>query len=63
VDIYAMAFIRYKQIGNNEYAYLVEAYWDSNLKKYRQRTTYLGIVVNREKGLYRLPRKVKMEMN
>ncbi len=55
-----MAFIRYRQVGNNEYAYSVEAYWDSKLKKSRQRTTYLGIVVDKQKGTYRLPRKEKM---
>ena len=52
-----MAFIRYRKIGNNEYAYSVQAYWDSTLKKSRQKTTYLGIVVDKDKGIYKNPRK------
>lgn len=52
-----MSFMRYRAIGNNEYAYSVEAYWDSQLKKSRQKTTYLGIVIDKDKGIYKRPRK------
>jgi hypothetical protein len=58
-----MAFKRYRIIGNNEYACSVEAYWDSKLKKSRQRSTYLGVVVDIDKGIYKRPGKKKMEKN
>ena len=54
-----MAFKRYRIIGNNEYAYSVEAYWDSKLKKSVQRSRYLGVVLYKDKGIYKRPRKDK----
>ena len=48
-----MSFIRYKKFGNKEYAYEVTAYWDSQKKKSRQKSKYLGIVVDKEKGIYK----------
>lgn len=43
-----MAFIRYKQRGQKWYVYQVENIWDKNLKKYFQRSNYLGVA--QEKG-------------
>lgn len=48
-----MSFIRYKRFGNKEYAYEITAYWDPVEKKPRQRTRYLGLVLDKEKGIYR----------
>lgn len=50
-------FIRYKKIGNATYAYEVKAYWDPKLGKPKQKTRYLGKVVDEkekkiEKVLY-----------
>ena len=42
-------FIRYRKIGNATYAYEVKAYWDPKLKKPRQKTRYLGKVVDEKK--------------
>ncbi len=48
-----MSFIRYKTINGKEYAYEVTSYWDRNTKKPKEVNKYLGIVVDREKGIYR----------
>lgn len=45
-----MVFVRYKKTKQAKYAYEVEAYWDPKLKKPRQRTRYLGKVVDEKKG-------------
>jgi len=42
-------FTRYKKIGNATYAYQVKAYWDPKLGKPRQKTRYLGKVVDEKK--------------
>jgi len=39
-----MSFIRYKTVKGRIYAYEVTAYWDTELKKSRQKSEYLGIV-------------------
>ena len=56
-----MGFIRYKQFGNKEYAYEITAYWDPKLKKPRQKSKYLGVVIDKEKGeIYVISRFCKM---
>lgn len=47
-----MAFIRYKKFGRQEYAYEVRAVWDKQEKKYRQKTVYKGVVVDKEKKIF-----------
>jgi len=42
-------FIRYRKIGNATYAYEVKAYWDPKLRKPKQKTRYLGKVVDEKK--------------
>lgn len=42
-------FIRYKKIGKSTYAYEVRAYWDPKTGKPRQKTRYLGKVLDEEK--------------
>lgn len=39
-----MSFIRYKKIGNKSYGYEITSYWDSDIKKSRQRSKYLGVL-------------------
>lgn len=46
-----MSFIRYKRFGNQEYAYEVTSFWDAEKKKPRQKTKYLGVVIDKEKGI------------
>lgn len=47
-----MTFIRYKKFGRQEYAYEVEAYWDPKTKKPCQKTKYLGVVIDKRKGVF-----------
>ena len=56
-----MSFIRYKKIGNKEYAYEVIPYWDSSAKKPRQKTKYLGVVIDKEKKIFGRPREKARE--
>ena len=56
-----MSFIRYKRFGNKEYAYEVETYWDPEAKRPRQKTKYLGVVVDKEKKIFERPRQKPRE--
>ena len=56
-----MTFIRYKKFGRLEYAYEITAYWDSKTKKPKQKSRYLGIVKDKEKGLYEKKWQTRME--
>ncbi len=47
-----MTFIRYQRYGNQEYAYEVTSYWDKDKQMSRQKTKYLGIVVDKEKRVF-----------
>jgi len=47
-----MSYIRYKKFGNKEYAYEITSYWDSVKKKPRQKSKYLGIVVDKKKEIF-----------
>jgi transposase len=47
-----MSFIRFKKFGNQEYAYEIETIWDKKNKKPKQKSKYLGIVVDKEKKLF-----------
>jgi len=47
-----MAFIRYKQRGERWYVYQVSNIWDKTLKKYVQKSTYLG-AASEKGGEYR----------
>lgn len=49
-----MATIRYKKRFNKWYVYQLHQYWDKQLKKPRQRTTYLG-VADQKGGPYTKP--------
>ncbi len=56
-----MTFIRYQKYGNQEYAYEITSYWDKNKQMSRQKTKYLGIVVDKENKIFekRLRNKLK----
>ena len=54
-----MSYIRYKTFGNKEYACEVTSYWDKEMKRSRQKTLYLGQVVDKDAGEFkRLEKKV-----
>lgn len=55
-----LSFIRYKEFGKKEYAYEVISYWDKSIKKPRQKTRYLGIVVDKGKNIFEKPLKEKI---
>lgn len=52
-----MTFIRYKKFGRREYAYEVKTYWNKETKKPRQKNRYLGVVIDKDKKLFRMKRK------
>jgi transposase len=56
-----MAFIRYKKIGNKEYAYEITAYWDKEQKKSRQHPKYLGVVIDKEAKIFKKKEKKQIE--
>ena len=56
-----MAFIRYKRFGELEYAYEITAYWDSKIKRSRQKSRYLGIVVDNKNGIFEKKWQTKIE--
>lgn len=56
-----MSFIRYKKFGNIEYAYEITAYWDSEKKKSRQHSKYLGIVVDKEAKIFKKKERKQLE--
>ncbi len=47
-----MTFIRYKKFGKQEYAYRIKSYWDSASQKPRQKSVYLGVVVDKSKKIF-----------
>ncbi len=44
--------IKIKNIGGRKYAYDMSSYWDKELKKYRKRSVYLGVVTNADTKEY-----------
>ena len=57
--VHIISFIRYKKIGNKEYAYEVTSYYDKVKNVPAQKSKYLGQVVNREKKEFFRPGNVK----
>lgn len=47
-----MTFIRYKKFGRQEYAYEVQAKWDSDKGRPIQKTRYLGVVKDKDKKIF-----------
>jgi len=56
-----VTFIRYKRFGKKEYAFQVKSYWDPVLKRSRQKTKYLGEVIDKRKKLFRKKEKRRDE--
>jgi len=59
-----MTFIRYKTFGKQEYAYQIKSYWDSKTQKPKQKSLYLGVVVDKSKKIFEkrlsLPKQEKL---
>ncbi|PKP59854.1 MAG: hypothetical protein CVT89_00770 [Candidatus Altiarchaeales archaeon HGW-Altiarchaeales-2] len=55
-----MTFIIYKKFGKKEYAYEITSYWNKKLKQPRQKSKYLGVVIDKEKKVFRKPLKEKL---
>lgn len=47
-----MTYIRYQKFGKQEYAYEITAYWDKKTKKPKQKSRYLGVVVDKKKKVF-----------
>ena len=45
--------IKIKNIGGRDYAYDMISYWDKDLKKYRKKSIYMGVITNKETKEYR----------
>ena len=58
-----MSYTRYKKIGNKEYAYEITAYWDKEKKYSRQKAKYLGIVIDKEAGIFRKVKRRNRDEN
>lgn len=48
-----MSYIRYKKIGYREYGYEITAYWDKEKRHSKQRSKYLGVVLDKEAKVFR----------
>ncbi|MBI2632339.1 transposase [Candidatus Pacearchaeota archaeon] len=59
-----MTFIRYKTFGKQEYAYQIKSYWDTKTQKPKQKTVYLGVVIDKPKKIFEkrlsLPKQEKL---
>jgi len=55
-----MTFIRYKTFGKQEYAYEIMSYRDKKTKRPKQKTKYLGVVIDKKKKIFRKPLKEKL---
>lgn len=54
--------VRYKKFGKQEYAYRIWNEKDPETKKWRQRSLYLGVVIDKEKGIYEKRNQVKRQV-
>lgn len=55
-----MSFVRYQKYGQQEYAYEITAYWDPEKKISRQKTKYLGVVIDKKKKVFEKREKKKI---
>lgn len=56
-----MTFIRYKTFGKTQYAYKITPYWDPKTKKPKQKTQYLGVVIDKEKQIFQKNRQTQQK--
>lgn len=54
-----MTFIRFKKFGKKEYAYEINEIYDKKIKRSRQKSRYLGLVIDKEKNLFE-KKKIKV---
>jgi len=47
-----MAFVRYQKFGKQEYAYEITSYWDKTTQSPKQKSRYLGVVVDKKKKIF-----------
>ncbi len=47
-----MSFIRYKKFGKQEYAYEISAVWDKKTKSPKQKSRYMGVVIDKQKKIF-----------
>lgn len=47
-----MTFVRYKKFGKKEYAYEVTEFWDKKIKRSRQKSRYLGMVMDKKNKIF-----------
>lgn len=47
-----MSFIRFQKFGKQDYAYEITAYWDKKTKSPKQKSRYLGVVIDKEKKIF-----------
>ncbi len=52
-----MSYIRYKKVGDREYAYEITAYWDKKKQHLIKDSKYLGIVLDKEAGIFQEVKK------
>ncbi len=55
-----MSYPVYKKFGRQLYAYEVESYWDKKEKKVKKKSKYCGVVVDKEKKIFRKPLEEKI---
>jgi len=48
-----MVFVAYKKFGNKEYAYEMKSYWDKKTKQPRHKSKYLGVVLDKDKKIFK----------
>jgi len=58
-----MSYIRYKKVGDREYAYEITAYWDKKKQHSKQHSKYLGIVLDKEAGIFQEVKRRKRDLN
>ena len=56
-----MPFITYKKFGKQEYAYEQTSYRDPQTNKPKHKQKYLGVVIDKEKGIYEKRRKTTQQ--
>lgn len=47
-----MTYLRYQKFGKQEYAYEITSYWDKKTKKPKQKSRYLGVVIDKKKKIF-----------
>jgi len=52
-----------KKVGDREYAYEITAYWDKKKQHSKQHSKYLGIVLDKEAGIFQEVKRRKRDLN